>query len=69
MNKSLIKNVNCEAARKLIYHLTLQIEALNLKIDRLEQQIQPTQAIGFHVKESEKQLYTAFKNIRHNVPD
>lgn len=69
MNKSLIKNVNCEATRKLIFHMTLQIESLNLKIERLEQQIQPTKVVGFHQHPSTSTAELSFKNMRHHVPD
>lgn len=69
MNKSLIKNINDESARKVIFHMNLQIEALNLKIDRLEQQVKPVPAIGFHQNPCTATAELAFKNIRHHVPD
>lgn len=69
MNESLISKITCEAARKVIYHQHMQIESLKLRLDRLEQQMQPTPAIGFRVKEGEKSMTTAFKNARHHVPD
>lgn len=69
MNESLMVKITCEAARKVIYHQHLQIESLKLRLDRLEQQMQPTQAIGFHAKEGEKTIQTAFKKVRHHVPD
>lgn len=69
MNESLISKITDEAARKVIYHQHLQIESLKLRLDKLEQRDVPKQAIGFHVKEGEKQLNQAFKNVRYEIYD
>jgi hypothetical protein len=69
VNESLISKITDEAAKKVIYHQHLQIESLKLRLDRLEQQSKPTQTIGFHAKEGEKQIETAFKNVRYEIYD
>ena len=69
MNESLVSKITDEAARKIIYHQYLQIESMRLRLDKLEQQKEPTQAIGFHTKEGEKQIETAFKNVKYNLYD
>ena len=68
-NNSLISKITDEAARKVIYHLSLQIEALTYRLDKLEQQNRQTQAIGFNVKEGEKHLGIVFKNVKYNLYD
>lgn len=69
MNESLMVKITDEAARKVIYHQHLQIESLKHRLDRLEQKMQPTKAIGFHTKDSEKQLRAAFTKVKYNLYD
>lgn len=64
MNESLIVKITDEAARKLIYHQHLQIESLQRRLDKLEQQDAPKQAIGFHSKGSDTTPELAFKSYR-----
>lgn len=71
MQESLISKITEEAVRKVTYHLQLQVDFLKLENDRtkqrleqLEQQNQPKQAIGFHAKGSETTPELAFKSYR-----
>ncbi|OAS19260.1 hypothetical protein [Paenibacillus oryzisoli] len=64
MNESLISKITDEAAKKVIYHQHLQIEALKHRLDKLEQKDVPKQAIGFHTKGSETTPELAFKSYR-----
>ena len=69
MNESLVSKITDEAARKVIYHQYLQIESMRLRLDKLEQQKEQTQAIGFHTKGSETTPELAFKSYRKYTGD
>lgn len=64
VNESLIVKITDEAARKVIYHQHLQIEALKRRLDKLEQREVPKQAIGFHPNVSDSTPELAFKTYR-----
>ena len=63
-NNSLISKITDEAARKVIYHLSLQIEVLTYRLDKMEQQMKPVKTIGFHQNPSTSSVELAFKNTK-----
>ncbi|MEC0231169.1 hypothetical protein [Paenibacillus alba] len=62
MNLSELSEIQCPIAKKYIIQLLQRME-------KLEQKQQPTPAIGFHMKEGEKQIETASKNVKYNLYD
>lgn len=66
MSIARIAKVKDELIRTLLYEQECEIQRLNQEIEMLKR---PTNLIGFHTKEGEKQLNTAFKNVRYNLYD
>jgi len=66
MSIARISKVKDELTRTLLYEQKCEIQRLKQEVERLKR---PTDLIGFHVKEGERALETAFKNVRHHVPD
>lgn len=66
MSIARISKVPCLLTRTLLYEQESEIQYLKQEIERLKR---PMNAIGYHVKEGEKQLNTAFKSVRYELHD
>ena len=66
MDIARISKVHEQITRDILWAHEQELRSLREEIEALKR---PTSAIGFHAKEGEKQLHTAFKNVKYNLYD